>query len=299
MLAIIIPYFKLAFFDATLNSLANQTDKRFKVYIGDDNSPENPTELLKKYEGKFDFFYHKFQNNLGSISLIKQWERCINLAGNEKWIMILGDDDYLDLNVISSFYTSFNDFNTKSNLVRFASRLIYENRNTISDVYRHPIWENATDSFYRKFMRESRSSLSEHVFSKESYVKYGFYNYPLAWNSDDRAWMDFSDGKPIFTINESIVYVRVSSLNITGKRDNLLKKNASEIEFYRFLISSKFTYYSSSQRIEIIKKYGKEIRRYRSLKVSEWLFILYYCLRFFNFDYLKKGFSMAVNKLKS
>jgi hypothetical protein len=79
----------------------------------------------------------------------------------------------------------------------------------------------------------------------------------------------------------------------------LLKKNASEIEFYKFLISSKFIYYSSSQRIEIIKKYGKEIRRYRPLKVSEWLFILYYCLIFFNFDYLKKGFSMAVNILKS
>lgn len=298
MLAIVIPYFKLTFFEATLKSLANQTDKRFKVYIGDDNSPENPLELLENYKGKFEFEYHKFEDNLGSSSLTKQWERCIDLASNEEWIMILGDDDYLDSNVVASFYNNFDDFNTKSNLVRYASKLIYENRNTISDVFTHPKWETATDSFYRKFTKESRSSLSEHIFSKESYLKYGFYNYPLAWNSDDRAWMDFSDGKPIFTSNESIVYVRVSSLNITGKKDNLLKKNASEVEFYKFLISNKFTYYSNSQRIEIIKKYGKEIRRYRSLKFSEWLFISYYCLRFFNFDYIKKGFSMAMNKFK-
>jgi hypothetical protein len=27
--------------------LANQTDKRFKVYIGDDASPENPASLLE------------------------------------------------------------------------------------------------------------------------------------------------------------------------------------------------------------------------------------------------------------
>ena len=296
MLAIIIPYYKLTFFDAALKSLANQTDKRFKVYIGDDNSPENPLILLENFKGEFEFEYHKFEDNLGSSSLTKQWERCIDLASNEEWIMILGDDDFLETNVIASFYNNFDDFNTKSNLVRYASKLIYENRDIISDVFNHPKWENATDSFYRKFIKESRSSLSEHIFLKKSYLKYGFYNYPLAWNSDDRAWMDFSDGKPIFTINESIVYVRVSSLNITGKRDNLFKKNCSEIEFYKFIISKKLAFYSHYQRFEMIQKYGKEIRRYRSLNFMEWLFILYYCIRYFNLNYLKKGGAMIINK---
>jgi glycosyltransferase involved in cell wall biosynthesis len=69
MLAIIIPYYKLTFFEATLQSLAHQIDKRFKVYIGDDASPEDPSELLEKYQGKFDFVYHRFDSNLGGISL--------------------------------------------------------------------------------------------------------------------------------------------------------------------------------------------------------------------------------------
>lgn len=55
MLAAQIPYFKLAFFEETLQSLANQSDKRFKVYIGDDASPESPKNLLNHYQGKFDF----------------------------------------------------------------------------------------------------------------------------------------------------------------------------------------------------------------------------------------------------
>ena len=59
MLAIVIPYFKLAFFEETLQSLAIQTDKRFKVYIGDDASPENPTSLISRYKGQFEFIYHK------------------------------------------------------------------------------------------------------------------------------------------------------------------------------------------------------------------------------------------------
>lgn len=48
MLAIIIPYYKFTFFEATLQSLANQTDQRFKVYIGDDASLEDYAFLSGK-----------------------------------------------------------------------------------------------------------------------------------------------------------------------------------------------------------------------------------------------------------
>ena len=67
MLAIIIPFYKLTYFEETLQSLANQTDKRFKVYIGDDSSPENPLDLLGKFKEKFDFVYYKFDKNVGGI----------------------------------------------------------------------------------------------------------------------------------------------------------------------------------------------------------------------------------------
>ena len=129
MLAIVIPYYKISFFEATLESLADQTDKRFKVYIGNDDSPEDPTQLLDTFQGNFEFVYHKFEENLGSISLVKQWDRCINLTLDEEWYMILGDDDALDETVVASWYKNYEHFNLKSNLVRFASKLIFEKSN--------------------------------------------------------------------------------------------------------------------------------------------------------------------------
>lgn len=296
MLAIIIPFYKLTYFEATLRSLAIQTDKRFKVYIGDDSSTENPDNLLEKYRGQFEFVYHRFESNLGGTSLVRQWERCIALSKKEEWIMILGDDDVLGETVVASWYENHVYFNLKSNLVRFASKLIFEKSNTISVLYTHPVWENATDSFYRKLKEVSRSSLSEYIFSRASYEKHGFYNYPLAWNSDDHAWLEFSDDKPIYTINGSVVFVRMSLLNITGNRNNILDKNLSEIEFYKFLISNRFKFYDNKQRLEIMKKYGKEIKKTRDLNYSEWVFVLYYCLISFNLGYLRKGFNMLFNK---
>ena len=91
MLAIVIPYYKILFFEETLKSLANQTNQDFKVYICNDASPESPESLLNKYTNKFDFEYFKYDNNLGSISLVKHWERCIKKLQNESWLMILGE----------------------------------------------------------------------------------------------------------------------------------------------------------------------------------------------------------------
>jgi hypothetical protein len=288
VLAIIIPYYKLSFFEETLISLENQTDKRFKVYIGDDASPESPLELLNRFEGKFEFTYYRFEENLGGRSLTKQWERCINLSKGEEWLMILGDDDFIDNKLIELWYSNFESFNKKTKVIRFASKLIFEETNSTSEIYSHPVWENATDSFYRKFKHLTRSSLSEYIFSKESFIKYRFYDYPLAWNSDDRAWLDFSDNKPIFTINDSIVYVRLSDLNISGKQDNNFEKSLSVISFFKFLIKKKLSLYKNEEKENILRFYENEINKKRNLKILEWFFLLFFYLKYLDFYSIKK-----------
>ncbi len=297
MLAIVIPYYKLTFFEQTLESLANQTDKRFKVYIGDDASPENPTNLLNKYQGNFDFKYHRFDTNLGSISLAKHWERCIAMTAKEEWLMILGDDDYLDENIVASWCSNYSVFYAKSEVIRFASKLITEETNTLSEAYWHPIWEMATDSFYRKFQNLTRSSLSEYVFSRESYLKYGFFDYPLAWNSDDHAWLEFSDSKPIFTINESVIFVRVSKLNISGKAHNIDAKYLSEIAFYKFMVLNKLGFYNRKQREGLMWRYENEIINIRNISLSEWFFLLFFYFKYFSFDSFKKFIKRSLNNV--
>lgn len=292
MLAVIIPFYKLTFFEETLHSLVGQTDKRFKVYIGDDASPENPTLLLGQYQGKFDFEYHRFETNLGGISLTQQWERCIMLSDKEAWLMVLGDDDYLDPNVVEQFYARLPEFQSKSNVVRFASQLVYEPEKTKSKIYVNPVWELATDAFYRKFRRIAMSSLSEYIFSRKAFERHGFHDYPLAWNSDDRAWLDFSEDQPIYSINEALVFPRMSNLNITGRCDNLELKNKSLVAFYHYLILDKLKHYSKYKRIKIIRKYYFELKKVKSLDIKDWVFLIRHYLGNLNFlavkDFLKK-----------
>jgi len=261
LLAIIIPYYKISFFEETLRSLANQTDKRFKVYIGDDASSDDCSGLLEQFKGQIDFLYHRFESNLGGASLTKQWKRCIALAENEQWLLILGDDDVLGENVVAEFYKLKQQLDIeKVNVLKFASGVINEQGNYLSEIYRHPVHENAADAYYKHYKGESRSSLSEYIFRRSGYNKYKFTDFPLAWHADDKAWLDFSEGGILYCCNDAVIQIRLSSENISGKKDNIALKREARVLFLEDIIKNKWSYFSYQQRKAFLFDFGMVIK---------------------------------------
>lgn len=248
MLAIVIPYYKFTFFEAALESLASQTSKKFKVYIGDDASPENPSFLLEKYSGRFDFVYHRFEMNLGALSLTQQWHRCISLIQEEEWLMVLGDDDVLQDDFVISFYENLKEIEVlKINVIRYPTVVINEKGKEISKIHTHPELESSTDFLMRKLKGGTRSSLSEFVFRRKVFDKVKFKDLPLAWHSDYLAVLEVSNFSTLFTINNSLVYFRHSGLNITSKNDNLKLKNIASFKFYYYLLNEKKEFFDSHE----------------------------------------------------
>jgi len=288
MLAIVIPYYNYKYFEHTLISLVNQKNKNFNVYIGNDASPDDPTLLIEKYSKELNIQYYQFNENLGANSLTKHWDRCISLSNKEDWIMLLADDDFLDSLVVENWYKYFDIFKNKSNVVRFASQIIYEDTETNTKVYNHPTWEKSTKSFFRKYKNISRSSLSEHVFKKSIYSKIGFYDFKLAWHSDDLAWIEFSGDMPIYTINDSVVYIRLSTSSISGREDNLELKKLASIQFYKILIKSSKKEFNKDKRFQLLRKYEDLLLLNEKMLFSDWMFLFYLYLLFFNIYNIKK-----------
>jgi glycosyltransferase involved in cell wall biosynthesis len=254
LLAIIIPYYKFTFFEATLQSLANQTDKRFKVYIGDDSSPEDPTRLVENYKEEFNLVYHRFDNNLGGTSLTQQWERCISLINEEEWVMILGDDDVLGPNVVVAFYENLEEIIKRGmNVIRYSTCKIDEKDKMTSVIYKHSKIEKAGDFLFRK----TRSSLSEYIVRKSQVLGIGFKNFPLAWYSDVMAVLEFSDFKAIFSINEAVVYVRISGLSISGSHLNKRLKLRAKFDFYYCLLNDKIDCFTVLEQEELWNRLNK------------------------------------------
>ncbi len=299
MIAIVIPYYKKVFFRKTLTSLANQTDKRFTVYIGDDASPENPKDLIAEFSGKFNLKYKRFKNNIGKVSLTQQWDRCIALSEKEEWIMILGDDDYYGANLVESFYKNYQLFNGKANVVRFAKQPIFNDGKTIADIQYNPALESAASSFYRRITGKTTSTLSEYAFTRKTYNKFGFYDYPLAWQSDNRAWIEFSDNKHIYSINEAVVHVISSTESISGSTMFSSQKRKANLRFFNHLIYEKLNLFDKEQSIRILHKYENEIKYKEKMTFKRYALLFPYYLR--NFEpavfkqYLKKMIKSLFN----
>lgn len=232
MLAIIIPFYKISYFDKTVASLLSQTNKNFTVYIGNDASPDDPTSIIKQLDGIINYRYKRFSDNMGSTSLVAQWNRCIAMMEDEPWFMILGDDDYLSEDFVESFYQSLTVADKHHiNVIKSAQKWVDEDNQSINEKTQYPEISDAAQHFEDKYLGRSRMSLSELIFRKEAFDKTGFINLPMAWWSDVLAFLDVSSFGKVFFMQQSTVYVRISAESISGSESNMAEKRMVQVQF--------------------------------------------------------------------
>ena len=256
ILAIVIPAYKAAFFDECLSSISRQTNHNFKLYIGNDNSTDDLEAIVNKYRSEINIEYKKFDENLGSVSLVKQWERCIQMTAGEEWIWLFSDDDTMDVNCVDTFYQEQSK-GEKINVYRFNLQLISaDNRIIRTSIY--PRFETASDFILNKLNMKFDSAISNYIFRKEQYVKSGFREFPLAWGTDDAAVCEFTDDKNISSIPGAMVQWRISDSNISsvGNCENQKLKVHARLAFLAWLYSSdKFHKLKLSENRKLVLKW--------------------------------------------
>ena len=271
-LAIVIPAYKSFYIRETLSSLAKQSCKDFTVYIGDDNSPDNINLIIPEFESCFKLKYSKFENNLGSIDLAAQWNRCISLINNEKWIWLLPDDDIISPNCVSDFYRTINNDTQQSNLYRFETAHIDGSGHVLFKAQSCPPFESMAEFVVNKLSFKRSSSVAEYIFSRENYFNVkGFTSFPLAWGSDDYLWVCLSKQKGIRLISSGVVYLRQSHLNISSNlsREVVKQKFAAKYSYLNKILSNReistliYQYIDEKElQIIIIKNIFSEYKSY-------------------------------------
>lgn len=214
-LAIIIPVYKSTFLKETLDSISNQTNKNFTLYIGDDCSPYNIESIVKNYINKIDIVYKRFDTNLGGHDLVSQWERCIDMTQNEEWIWLFSDDDIMGPLCVESFYNVLNRTKYKP-LFHFDIKIINDDGIIIKEPKKYPNGLRSYNYYKGKMKGEYMSLVVENIFSREVYLKYNkFQKFDLAWGSDTATWIKFSEDEGFTSISEEYVYWRSGAFNIS------------------------------------------------------------------------------------
>lgn len=282
-LAIIIPYYKITFFEECLKSLANQTNKEFNLYIGNDSSPNDPIQIVEKYSDKLQINYKKFENNLGKDNLVSQWDRCINLSKEEEWIMILGDDDTLSENVVEEFYKTI-PTSKNIELIRLASQEINAIGEPITKIYYNPELELAKDFFLRCQKGEGRCTLTEHFFTRRTYKKHRFKNFPVAFGSDHVAWLEFSNMGNVYGVNTALANIRISDENLSSINDRGLgfKRVEGYYQYFRYIVEKLGAYFSMAEKEFIFNKAYFYLRIFNrnNFKAADFIVFMMYKIGF-------------------
>lgn len=230
LLAIVIPYFKIAFLEELLIALSCQTDKRFNVYIGSDNSTEDPEEIIKKYSDTLSIKYRKYTENLGHICPTHQWNRCLDLVGSEQWVWMLPDDDLVSINTVEEFYKSLTEVEENIiNVVTIPSRIIDANSLPSSQLKINPKVQSVYQFYLRQLKGEATgSSLGDNIFRLSALRSAGgFVSFPRAWGSDHATILAASAKSNIYCLQNAWFGFRQSGINISSsKSDGDLKMKA-------------------------------------------------------------------------
>ena len=186
-----------------MESLANQTDRRFRVYIGDDASLEPLGDIIATFTRRMDVRYTRFDTNLGGTSLVAHWHRCIALSQSEPWIWLFSDDDIADSECVAAFYELVGSAMESSvDLLRFQLDRIDEFSQRTRPWKDHPPRET-TEAFLGALLTDTRRAVraQEHIFSRRVFDRCGgFVNFPRAIYSDHATWLRFSEPYGVRTI---------------------------------------------------------------------------------------------------
>ncbi|HCM22680.1 MAG TPA: hypothetical protein DIC46_18340 [Porphyromonadaceae bacterium] len=216
-IAIVIPAYKSDFFKETFESIINQTDSNFHVYIGNDAGDKKIEKIIYSFEERANMkiTYRYFENNLGQTSLTAHWNRCLEMLQNETWIWLFSDDDLMDKDCIKNFrkvqlkYPDISVF--KFNSIKFANEKLLK-KNIFPERF------SQIDFLKIKFNYISESYAVEYIFKKELLNHCGYFpDFPLGWCSDDLFWIKCMSISDIITIPESLVHWRYSGQNISGR----------------------------------------------------------------------------------
>lgn len=233
-LAIIIPAYKIDYFEYTLESLSMQTCKNFTVYIGDDCSSDDFKSLIENYKDRISIVYHKFPDNKGGVNLVSQWKRCVELSHDEQWIWLFSDDDVIGERCVELFFHEIGSSQSHYDIYHFDVKIVDSENNLIRVPRNYPLILS-NEQFYRKKASAVLDSfVVEYIFSRRIYTDIdGFEDFDLAWGSDIATWIKMGHNNGIKTIRGDYVYWRQSVKNITPNHNNdiVFRKFNIDIDF--------------------------------------------------------------------
>ena len=226
--SILVPTYKSKFLDECIKSILSQTYTNFELVIVNDHSPENITEIVRKYnDSRIKYYVNK--SNCGAINVVDNWNICLEYATGE-YTLCMGDDDALLPNCLF-LYKQYIDKYPSVNVLHMRTQLINEQSKVLKTLEERPIQESSYEILLGRW-KGRRQFIGDFLY-KTSTLKSdgGFVKIPMGLASDDLTAIYQAKDKGCVNINTPGFLYRDSDMTISNNgRCEVLLKAIGDIE---------------------------------------------------------------------
>ncbi len=219
-----IPAYKGRFIADCINSILAQSYANFELIIVNDASPDNIDKIVHSFSDP-RIRYYKNEKNIGAEHVVNNWNKCLDFAIGEYFIL-MGDDDLMASTYLEEFLKLINKY-PELDVYHCRVKTINENSEVTGLCPICPEFENTYDFIWERIKRNRLQFISDFVYRTEELKSRGsFYKLPLAWGSDDLTAYIMSGNKGIAYTSNPVFLYRRSTLTISSSDNIDLKIDA-------------------------------------------------------------------------
>lgn len=246
-ISFVLPAFKAEYLAQSIESILSQSFSDWELIIVDDCSPDPIKDIVSKFNDD-RIRYYRNSENIGSASLVRQWNHSISFACGE-WLVLASDDDVYSPGFCTECLSLIDSY-PAVDLIRSRVEQIGE--------YGEHLWDDgiipeymSKEEYFKMWMdAKVFDCIGNFVFRRRSLIEIGgFVEMPCAFGSDIVTPVLLSRNG-VASTKEMLFHFRQSSVHLSGDYSKLPQKLEAISQMYEWF-----------DRIDYIEPYQTNLHR--------------------------------------
>ena len=232
LVSIVIPAYKRKWLKESIDSALSQDYPNIEVIIVDDHSPYNLKEVVKPFLSDKRVSYYYNEVNLGGKSVANNWNKCLEYANGE-FFVLLCDDDVLMPNFVSELLKLSHKY-PKCNIFHGERVLYHEETDSFESMESWPEYESFADFLNNKKKGKRKHTITEFLYRTTCIKEKKYIAFPVGYFSDDASILKIVTTGGIVSSKHPLVKVRINDERISAERRFPVEKTKAAIMYYEW-----------------------------------------------------------------
>ena len=233
LVTIAIPAYKATYLHEAIESALQQDYKKIELIIVDDCSPHNLYDIVKRYNDP-RIRYYRNEKNLGKESIVHNWNRCLEYAKGEFFVLLCDDDILLpyfvsELLNLADKYPECNVFH--------ARKIDIQNDGNKKESSIWPEYEKADDFLRNRLTKKRHHTITEFLYRTAAVKEKKYIVFPKGFYSDNASIIAFTQEGGIASSEKCLALFRYNDEHITSNTstENCIGKAKDAIAYWKWI----------------------------------------------------------------